>query len=203
MRIKEKDSKLLHLQAQPVIDFISNYTDIHAKERSAMIKAVKFSSHDKNDVLIQQGKVSGRIAFITKGSIRSYYSDEHDAVHTIGFAFENEPLVAAESFTRQTPSGTSAAALEPTDLLWTSHAEFFDFLKSFPKYETALRIFLSEHLAMEGEQSKLLRIASSRERYNAFCKMRPEVIKRVPLKYIASYLGMALETLSRIRAGKL
>lgn len=168
-----------------------------------MMKAVHFSSHDKNDVLIQQGKVSGRIAFITKGSARAYYSDEHGAEHTIGFIFENEPVVAVESFTRLTPSGTSAAALEPTDLLWTSHTEFFDFLKIFPKYETALRIVVSEHLAMEGEQSKLLRIASSRERYNALCRMRPEVIRRVPLKYIASYLGMALETLSRVRAGKL
>ena len=57
-------------------------------------------------------------------------------------------------------------------------------------------------MPLQIEQMKLLRISSSRERYEMLCTLRPEVIKRVPLKYIASYLGIALETLSRIRAGK-
>ncbi|MBK9330341.1 MAG: hypothetical protein IPM95_13820 [Sphingobacteriales bacterium] len=53
------------------------------------------------------------------------------------------------------------------------------------------------------EYTKIVRINSSRERYEALLKSRPDIVQRVPLKYIASYLGMALETLSRVRAGKL
>jgi hypothetical protein len=56
---------------------------------------------------------------------------------------------------------------------------------------------------MNVEHSKLLRINPARDRYEALCKARPELMRRVPLKHLASYIGMTLETLSRIRAGKL
>ena len=62
---------------------------------------------------------------------------------------------------------------------------------------------MSHFLQIDSEQWRLLRISSARERYETLCKMKPEVIERVPLKYIASYLEMAVETLSRVRAGKL
>jgi hypothetical protein len=52
-------------------------------------------------------------------------------------------------------------------------------------------------------RERLLRIRSSKQRYEEFCKLRPNVLQRVPLTHIASYLQMALGTLSRVRAGKL
>ena len=188
---------------QPVIDFISNHTNITEEELNAMTEMLHFSSHEKNEILQRQGEISKRAAFIVKGAVRSFYMDEKGIEHTIGFAFENQPLVAFDSFTQQTPAGVSAVILEPTDLVWTSHSEFFDFLEAFPKYESVLRNILSQSMSLEGEQRKLLRIRSSKERYEALCKMSPEIIQRVPQKYIASYLDMALETLSRVRAGKL
>jgi CRP-like cAMP-binding protein len=135
--------------------------------------------------------------------MRVYYTDDNGKEFTTAFRFENQPVFPVDSFTQQTPSPTNAVTLEPTELIWTSHSEFFDFLQTFPNYQKALLKMLSESLPLQSEQTKLLNISSSAERYKMFCKLRPDVIQRVPLKYISSYLGMSLETLSRVRAGKL
>lgn len=187
---------------QSILDFFSEYTRITEEEENAMVKTIQYSTHDKNEMLLRQGEIPKRIALIMKGGVRIYYLDENGTEHTTNFIFENHPLAAFESFTQQTPSALNAVTLEPTELIWASHADFFNFLETFPKYEKVLRNILSKYMSLLGEQSKLLRISSSRERYEALCRMRPEVIQRVPLKHIASYLGMALETLSRVRAGK-
>jgi CRP-like cAMP-binding protein len=188
---------------QPVFDFFSEYTRITDEEMNAMMKAIRHSSHEKNETLLRQGEIPRRAGLIIGGAVRTYYLDENGNEHTTNFIFENHPLAAFESFAQQTPSALSAVTLEPTELIWASHADFFGFLETYPKYETVLRNILSKYMFLMGEQAKLLRISSSRERYETLCSMRPDVIQRVPLKYIASYLGMALETLSRVRAGKL
>jgi CRP-like cAMP-binding protein len=187
---------------QPVIDFISTYTDISNEEMNAMLGIIHTSSHQKNEILHRQGSITTRAAFIIKGGVRSFYTDENGVERITAFKFENQPLVPFESFIQQTPSQLNAVTLEPTELIWTSHGEFLSFLETFPKYEKVLRNILSKNLMLQNEQAKLLRINASRERYEMLCKMHPEVIQRVPLKYIASYLDMALETLSRVRAGK-
>lgn len=168
-----------------------------------MERIIHTSSHKKNEVIFQQGSIPTKAVFIVKGAIRIYYTDDKGKEFTTAFKFENQSVFPVDSFTQQTPSPTNAVTLEPTELIWTSHSEFFGFLQTFPKYEKVLLQMLTVSLPLQSEQMKLLNISSSRERYEMFCKLRPEVIKCVPLKYIASYLGMSLETLSRVRAGKL
>lgn len=187
---------------QPIIDFISNFTTPNEEELQAIFGMLHFSSHKKNEILHQQMTIPKRMAFIIKGGLRVYYSDENGKTHTVGFVFENNHSIDFECFSRQIPSSLEAATLEPTDLVSVSYADFFNFIETYPKYEIILRKVLSENSQFEMEKAKLLRIGSARERYEAFCKLRPTIINRVPLKYVASYLDMALETLSRIRAEK-
>jgi CRP-like cAMP-binding protein len=140
---------------------------------------------------------------VLKGAVRAYYIAEDGSEHTVSFGFENSPMAEIENFSRLAPSSVEVMTLEPTELIWIGQPAFFNFLEKFPKYESALRNMMSHFLQIDSEQWRLLRISSARERYETLCKMKPEVIERVPLKYIASYLEMAVETLSRVRAGKL
>lgn len=188
---------------QPVIDYISSYTAISQEEMIDFLSIMRKESVKKNQLIYRQGSVLKRAAFILKGSVRSFYIDENGVEHTVGFRFENQPILHFESFTQQTPVPLSAIALESTELVWVSHDDFFFILDKYPKYDKVLRNILGSSFSIQSEQMKLLRISSARERYEAFCEMRPEVLERVPLKYIASYLNMALETLSRVRAGKI
>ena len=187
---------------QPVFDFISNYANISGAEMKAMLNRIHFSSFKKNEAIFQQDSKAQKIVFILKGSVRWCYSDENGDEHTVNFTFENQPVVPFGSFEHQLPCANSVITIESTYAAWTSHEEFFGFMKEFPNYEIPARPLLGEFLKVEIEQAKLLRISSAKERYEALLKLRPEVIKRVPQIYIASYLGISPETLSRVRAGK-
>ena len=186
----------------PFLEFVTNFAEVSNAERDGMLDIINFSSHDRNEVLIKEGEVCERMAFILEGAVCIYHSDNQGNMRPFHFRFENEPLGDYESFEGQTPAGFNAIALEPTTVIWANHKDFFDFMSSFPKYEGVMTKALSKELATKNEHFKLIGLESAKERYEALCKKRPDIIKRVPLKYIASYLGMAMETLSRIRAGK-
>lgn len=188
---------------QQVLDFISNYTQISVEEVQAIQSILNFSTHSKNEILQKQGAISRRIAFLLKGAVRAYYITDDGNEHTTSFGFENSPMAEIENFSRLTPSSVEVITLEPTELIWIGQPEFFNFLEEYPKYESVLRSMMSHFLQIDSEQWRLLRINSASKRYNTLCERRPDIIQRVPLKHIASYLEMSVETLSRVRAGKL
>lgn len=187
----------------PIIEFFSSYTKMRDEEIYLMKQITHTSSHKKNERIFQQGSIPKKAVFILKGAIRIYYTDDKGKEFTTAFRFENQSVLPVDSFAQQSPSPTNAVTLEPTELLWTSHKDFFHFLQTFPNYEKVLLQILSKSIPLQNEQTRLLNISSSSERYKMFYKNHPEVFHRVPLKYIASYLGMSLETLSRVRSGKL
>jgi len=187
---------------QPFFDFISNYSSISGAEMKAMLRRMHFASFKRNDWLFRQGETPKKIFFILRGAVRWCYVDENGNEQTVNFAFENRPIVPFQNFEHRTPCDNSAVALKATYAIWTSRDEFFSFLEEFPHYQPPLRKLLTEYVRYEDEQIRLLRIASARERFEALCKWRPEVVRQVPRKYIASYLGIAEETMSRLQTGK-
>ena len=184
---------------QQVKAFLAKYIPVSDEEFSDMAKIIKFTSHDKNEFLHRSGDIFDRFLFILDGAVRSYYIDKNQVEHTVFFGFENEPVLDINSFLNQTPTATFSVTLEPTVLVNIHHTDFFGFLAKYPRYEAVLRNVITEYMILEGEHSSLLRISSARERYKVFVKKRGHLLNRVPLKYIASYLGMAIETLSRAR----
>jgi CRP-like cAMP-binding protein len=191
------------MNVQSIINFISGFVEVAPEELEAMHSRIHFQSLKKGDYFQQQDQVPQNIAFILKGAMRSFYTDEKGDEQSVAFAFENQPVAAFDSFANQLPANISCIALEPTDIIYTSHEEFFSFLEIYPKYEVFVRNVISGHLIKIGEHARLLRVNPVRDRYEQLCKKQPELIQRVPLKHIASYAGMSLETLSRVRAGKL
>ncbi len=189
---------------QPVIEYISKYIgDMHQEELELLLPLVKFASYNKGDTLFTQGEIPKNACFIITGAVRSFYIDEDGKENTVGFHFENEPAFPYGSFVELTPASTSYVTLEPVSVIWVSRNDFYLFLETFPRFETGIAKVLGEYLIKGGQHLKLMRIDSSRERYKKLLELQPEIVTRVPLTYIASYLGMALETLSRVRAGKL
>lgn len=187
----------------PFVSFLSAHIKVNSEEAEKMVALLKHYSFAKNEVIQKQGEIPRTVSFIIKGAVRSYYMDEKGSEQTVNLIFENQPFVPFDSFAHQTPSGIAIMALEATEAIGVGHAEFFSFLETYPKFEAALLSIMSQYVVLESEHSKLLRINPARDRYEALCKARPELITRVPLKYISSYIGMTLETLSRVRAGKL
>lgn len=199
-----KDKDQLENYLSTTVEYISKYIENFSEEESEIVqKIAHFSSFKKGELIYKQGELPKTICFLVKGAVRSYYTDEDGKENTVGFYFENEPVIPYGSFVEQVPSGMSIMALEPVELIWTSRLEYYGFLEAFPRFQGGIAKLLGEYLVKGGLHLQLMRINSSRERYEKLRELRPEIIRRVPVKYIASYLDMALETLSRVRAGKL
>ncbi len=191
-----------HLQT--AIEYISKYIgNVQEEELELLLPLVRFANYQKGDLIYKYGEIPKSASFIITGAVRSYYFDEDGKENTVGFHFENEPAFPYGSFVELVPAATSFVAMEPVAVVWISRHDFYHFLETFPRFEIGIAKVLSEYLIKGGQHLKLMRIDSSRERYKKLLELQPEIVTRVPLTYIASYLGMALETLSRVRAGKL
>ena len=184
--------------------YISTYIDnVTEEEQKAVQQLLRVASYQKGDLIYKQGEIPKIVCFLITGAVRFFYVSEDGKDHTTNFGFENMPVVPYGSFIEQVPSGISIVALEPVELVWSSREDFNSFMAEHPRFQAGIAKLLGEYLLKGSQQLSLLRIGSSRERYEKLCELQPEVINRVSLTHIASYLDMALETLSRIRAGKL
>jgi CRP-like cAMP-binding protein len=153
----------------------------------------------RRQYLIQAGDVCRWLAFISRGCLRQYTSDDAGAEHLIAFGVEGTWMTDLDSFRPRHPSTTHIDALEDSELLLIESGSLEKLYVLAPVWE---RYFM-EVLALQ-HRAALARIsdfvsASAEERYLHFLKMYPDLFQRVPLHQIASFLGVTPQTLSRIR----
>lgn len=159
---------------------------------------LSFENINPGDYFLQQGKICKDIAFIEKGLLRIYYLNEGKEVITC-FCKENSLTCSYKSLITNTPSDTSIQAIEPCQLIVFS----YDSLKRL--YEKELFWQQVGRLASENEfintecHNRFLTDLTATERYQQILENDLDLLQRVPLNHLASYLQIAPETLSRIR----
>jgi CRP-like cAMP-binding protein len=153
----------------------------------------------KRQYLLQEGDVCKFIAFVEKGTLRSYSVDEKGNEHIIQFALEGWTISDLYSFMTGEPATYNIDALEDSELVLISKSAQEEILKRCPKYETYTRLQLTgAYLAMQKRLTSIISLALE-ERYNSFITLYPNIVQRVPQHMIASYMGLKPETLSRLR----
>jgi CRP-like cAMP-binding protein len=172
------------------------------EELAVMAEITEKSFVEANEILIRQGQVSGRIGLLVQGATRTYFEDAAGNEKTLGFAFEGQPLLVVDSFIHQLPSAVSSVTLEPCVIIWTDFQRFNAFVHQFPRYQSVLISAIARWFTENKGRMEYQHRSSAKEKYDLMCQWHPQIIKRVPLKFVASYLGIAPETLSRIRASK-
>jgi len=152
-------------------------------------------------ILLNEGEISRHLYFIKKGCLRQSFNKEGKDI-TFQFFFENQLLSSIDSFLYNQPSVFAIEAIEPCELLSISKNEFDNFLKEYPDFkDTIIEVLISRfrHYML----LFLSRIKDNpQERYEDLIENHPEIIKRIPQHYIASYLGITPISLSRIRNRK-
>jgi CRP-like cAMP-binding protein len=163
-----------------------------------MAKYLTEDSIAKNDHFLNFGEVSHHVAFIGSGLAMHYRL--HDGIEIpVDFTPEGEWLAYLTSFSQGTPSDMGIKALEDMRILRLSAANMQLLFQAQPKF-MALRSFYTELSFMTNAQhSADLAMLSGKERYYKFMKEKPHLINRIPQYYIASYLGIKPQSLSRIR----
>lgn len=160
---------------------------------------LEIKSLKKGEYLFKQGKVCTKIYFILKGGVRMYYKNAGGKEASYNFLFENNFVTAFTSFIHQTISKENIVLLENSKLAIINYADFAGLLRRHASWEILFGKLMAHNLTEMYEREEMLLLDNPAQRYLKVFEIRREIFERVEQKYIASYLGMTPETLSRTK----
>lgn len=152
----------------------------------------------KNEIITRQGETENFLSFLETGIVRLYIPQDENEL-TFDFCFDKEFTCAYNSFLTQTPSDYELQAL--TEIVaWQISYEGLQKVYEQTKAGNYLGRFVSEKLFLRKSRRELSFLKSNaKERYLNLFNEQPEILKFIPLKYVASYIGITPQGLSRIR----
>ena len=153
----------------------------------------------KNRDLQPIGHTCRTIYFINQGLARVYYFKD-DTDITESFSFENQIVVRVESLFTGKPSRKGIQILEDSDIVAINATQLFRLYDAFPEIERLFRKIFEAGYVETIHRIESLQFHTAEERYRDLLEASPNILQRVPLKYIASYLGITPVSLSRIRS---
>ena len=152
----------------------------------------------KNEKILTEGEVCENIYWIVKGLVRQFYYKNGKEL-TEYMATENTICMCIESLFREQPTNLQMMAIEPTILYCLPKAKLEAVAMKSVNIQILYRKILEESLILSQIRADMLRFESAIDRYQKLVKRSPQLVLRAPLVYIASYLQMTPETLSRVR----
>ena len=152
----------------------------------------------KGEKILAEGEVCTNIYWIVKGLVRQFYFKNGKEL-TEYMAAENTICMCIESLFREEPTHLQIMAVEPTVLYLIPKADLEAVAMKSVNIQILYRKILEESLILSQKHADMLRFESAQDRYQKLVRRTPELVLRVPLVYIASYLQMTPETLSRVR----
>ena len=176
-------------------------TDIRAEDFAAALELVNIKQFDKGEVITEMGKVENYVYFIIEGVTRSYFFKEDKEI-SLDFHFTGDFISVYESFLDRTPAGHAIEALTPLSMLRIRYENLAKLYEKAPKFEQVGRIMTEELFKKSSERLKDLLSLSATERYVKLLNAHPQYVQNIPLKYLASFLNITPESLSRIRKSK-
>ena len=156
----------------------------------------------KNELILKEGEVCANIYWVGKGLVRQFYFKNNKEV-TEYMAAEDTIVMSIESLFKETPSTQVIKTMEPSIVYALPKRELEAVAMKSVNIQILYRKILEESLIISQQRADVLRFESAQDRYIKFAKSSPQILLRAPLLYIASYLQMTPETLSRVRTAAL
>ncbi len=179
--------------------FLKKISPITDKEFADTISYFKEQNLKKGDFFVKQNIVCKQIAFIVKGTLRTYYINNKAEETTSCFCTENSLSTSYKSFILQQPSSLILQAIEETELLVIDYENLQKLYSNSPVWQTIGRAVTErEYIVME-QYASVLNNETAKEKYLRLLKEQPDVLQKANIEDIASYLGVTRRTLSRIR----
>lgn len=152
----------------------------------------------KDELYLSEGQVSKKVGLVTSGGVRMFYRIRGEE-YCKDFQFEGQFTGSIESLFSQRPARFSIAALEDTTLLELSKPDLDYLFDTYKNWERFGRLYAEGLFVYKEKREASLLFDSSTTRYENMLRDQPQHMHRIPLKYLASYLGIKPESLSRIR----
>src|SRR5690606_29876554 len=185
-----------------LLKYIRSLTSFSDESWKLLQPALTQKEFKKNEFLLKEGQVCNSLFYINKGYCKSYYEID-GAVKNTGFFFENEITTNVKSFGSGQKSEFNIVACEPLTTIIFDKKELFTISKQVIEVETLGRNCIRLFASKQEEFANSFKLYSAQERLEYIETEYPEMIQRVSLSQLASFLGVARETLSRIRKRRL
>ncbi len=178
------------------------YSTMTHEELDVMERILVPMKFQKGEMILKEGEVCENIYWVAKGLVRQfYYKNEKELTEYM--ATENTIFMSIERLFKEAPSRQQIQALEPTILFALPKKALEREAVRNVNIQMLYRKILEESLIISQVHADMLRFESAQERYAKLVKRSPQLVLRAPLVYIASYLQMTPETLSRVRTSAL
>ena len=182
-----------------LFQYFKGYNPLSKEAEMAIEEISSIVTIKKNKDLQPIGHTCKTIYFIKKGVARIYYLKDGIDV-TESFFFENNIIARVESLFTGKPSRKAIQILEDAEIIAVNANRLFKLYDNFPEIERLFRKIFEAAYVDTVNRIEGIQFHTAEERYNSLLTESPNVLMRVPLKYVASYLGISQETLSRIRS---
>src|SRR5260221_7458631 len=165
--------------------------------KARLVSILKKETFKKKNFLLKDGMMSNHIYFIQSGLVRIYYLKDGVEICS-GLLSEGGIIISVKSFFDRVISNEFIQTLEDTTLEYISYEELESLYRDFPECNIIGKKLITSYYVMREESNYLLRKLTAQEKFQYFQNRFETLVSRVPRKDIASYLGINLETLSRL-----
>jgi len=185
----------------PLVEFINKIYPLTDEIMEFMSSRTTFKKVSKGKFLLKPGEYCKDYFYIHKGILRSYIKYGEKEI-TIWINPEGEITTSIRSIAGSRISDEYIQVIENAEMVVIPFEAMQELYERFPEMNKVGRMLLEEYYAASEERVYIARLPNAQARYQHFINSRPELLNRISLKYVASYLGITLETLSRLRAKK-
>ena len=182
-----------------LIEYIRQSINFNPELLKVLETSIHTEGHPKGKMILKEGQRCQKIYFVEKGCLRFFYYDESGKEVTHWFILENEFITEIDSLFSQSPSEFFIETLENSILQTFSPEEFFRISYNHSELSRFKDMLMMKTIVELGEKIKDLQFRDAKTRYDNLVNKYPDILLRVPLGYIASYLGITQPSLSRIR----
>ncbi|MBL7933324.1 MAG: Crp/Fnr family transcriptional regulator [Bacteroidia bacterium] len=179
--------------------FVSAHAPLSDETWKLMKPIVSVGSCNKGERFIEEGKICQHVYYIFSGSARSYSNRDGDEI-TTGLYLEGVCVTNMKSLSTQSVSTINVQALEPMQFAKLSRNELMSLYDQSVELQAVGRAILETMIVEENELKDMYTLYDPEERYKFLLQKSPSLFQRVSLQYIASFMGIRRETLSRIRS---
>ncbi len=183
---------------EQLFQYFKKFNPLSQDAENAIVEICSILTIKKNKDLQPIGHTCKTIYFINNGVARIYYFKDGIDI-TESFAFENNIIARVESLFTGKPSRKAIQVLEDAEIVAINAGHLFKLYNSFPEIERLFRKIFEAAYVDTVNRIEGIQFHTADERYKALITEAPNVLQRVPLKYVASYLGITQVSLSRIR----
>lgn len=189
-------------EIETVIETISeSYSLLTVECKREFKNSSKLLYLDKLSLIVKEGQFADKMYFIVSGCVRAFYHKDDKEI-TDWFAFEGDFMSSINSFYQNVTSKHNIELLEPTTFLEITREAIFILTDKHHCFERLGRVAVTKTMLQLQERIVSIQFETAQQKYESLVTIRPDIVQRVPLTYIASHLGITLETLSRIRNPK-